>query len=155
MISVLDKKQKYDGKRVIDICPEETKLIDICLDLSQCIVYGLSEHGEIFGKSFFMKPYYSMINFTYSGEKNWKLFNKKTKNSETPISMALSRNNKWLVVSSAKQVEEMAENYLKVYSLDKPYKIEEKMPVNEESPKPRLVSETEFTTEWKGSKNCF
>ena len=136
---------------MIDICPEEINLVDIDLDLSNCIVYGLSENGEIFGKSFFMKPHYSMVNFIYSGEKNWKLF-KKSKNQEMPISMTLSRNNKWLVVSSAKQFEKNSENYLRVYSLTKPHKIEEKKPENEESPKPKLVCSTDFTTEWKGSK---
>jgi hypothetical protein len=56
-------------------------------------------------------------------------------------------------VSSSKQIEGMAENYLKVYQLTKPYKIEEKKPSNEESPNPKLISSSEFSTEWKGSKH--
>lgn len=156
MIPLLDESGKHESKKVIDICPEEIKLVDIDLDLSNCIVYGLSENGEIFGRSYFMKPYYSMVNFSYTGEKNWALFNKsknkKSKNSPIPMSISLSRNCKWLVVSSSRQVEGDSENYLKVFSLSKPVKIEEKKPTNEESPKPKLVSETEFTTDWKGSK---
>ena len=82
MISVLDEKSKYESKRVIDICPEEVELVDIDLDLSNCIVYGISGAGDIYGKSFFMKPYYSMVNFEYSGEKKWRLLKKQNKKSK-------------------------------------------------------------------------
>jgi hypothetical protein len=155
MIWIADPKNKYKSKKVIDICPEDLKLIDIDLDFNNCIVYGLTENGDIFGRSFFLKPFYSPVNFVYSGEKSKTFFNKKSKNQDTFVSISLSRNCRWLVISSSRQVQESSENYLKVYSLNKPQKTDDKVSTAVQNFEPKLISQTEFTTDWKGSKYTF
>lgn len=97
----------------------------------------------------------STVWFGAADDKSWNLFNKKTKNSEEPSSITLSRDASWLVTSSSRFVEGVTENILKVYSLFKPSKIDSEIPVVKESPPPTLVCQTDFTTEWKGSKHLF
>ena len=121
------------------------------IDFGNSIVYALSENGTIYGKSYLMKPYMSTVFFSFSDDKSWGLFNKKTKNSEEPVSITLSRDARWFVTSSSRLFDDATENQLKVYSISKPVKIQSEVPVVKESAPPSLVCQTELATEWKGS----
>jgi len=69
-VVVIDPKKNYPAKKLIDICPDDTKIMDMDIDFRNSIVYAITENGAILGKSFFMKPYMSTVWFSTADDKS-------------------------------------------------------------------------------------